>query len=212
MGCHISSCLKKHIPETKNALTKKYCYLSVRDAYDSDYFLFLLVGMDATLEDLDIFLRKIWLECCGHLSSFSFKKWDDALSMETPLKDLCETGSSLIYLYDFGSTTELQVKFHGLFTGFIKKLDDIVLLSRNAEPIVPCDECKKFQAVQICTDCQWGDNGWLCENCIKTHECDDDMFLPVLNSPRSGVCAYRGEIKERPLPESLRRRKILPFK
>ncbi len=64
----------------------------------------------------------------------------------------------------------------------------------SGEPIIPCDECGKFQATQICTFCQWDDGGWLCDNCAKVHNCDeDDMFLPVVNSPRAGVCAYCGE-------------------
>lgn len=38
----------------------------------------------------------------------------------------------------------------------------------------------------------WDGEGWLCESCAKNHECDEDMFLPVLNSPRTGVCGYTG--------------------
>jgi len=204
IGRHISSCLKRQSPKTKNTLTKKYCYLSVRDIDNSDYFIFLLISQDSTLDDFDTFLRKIWLECCGHMSSFSYKKWGEEISMSTKIQNVCNAGSTLIYLYDFGSTTELQVKLYGQFSGFFPKLEDIILLSRNSEPIIPCDECGKFQAVHICTECQWDNNGWLCEKCAKTHECGDDMFLPVVNSPRAGVCAYYGEEeKERPIPKSL---------
>lgn len=193
IGRHLSSCLKKQSPKTKNALTKEYCYLSVRGIDNSDYFLFLSISQNTTLKDFDTFLRNIWLECCGHMSAFSYNKWDDDdIPMSTKIKSLCETGNTLIYLYDFGSTTELQVKFHGQFRCFFKKFEDIIVLSRNTEPIIPCDECGKFQAVHICTECQWDGNGRLCEKCAKTHECGDEMFLPVVNSPRTGVCAYEG--------------------
>lgn len=193
IGRHISSCLKKQTPKTKNSLTKAYCYLSVRDAYNNDYFIFLLISQNSTFAEFDDFLRKIWLECCGHMSSFSYQKWGEEIPMATEIKSVCDTGSTLTYLYDFGSTTELQVKFHGQFNGFVKKPEDIIILSRNTEPIVPCDECSLFQAVHICTECQWDGNGWLCEKCAATHECGDDMFLPVVNSPRTGVCGYSGE-------------------
>src|SRR5262249_16834882 len=34
------------------------------------YWLYLAVPFKATLENLDNFLRNIWLECCSHLSQF----------------------------------------------------------------------------------------------------------------------------------------------
>ena len=34
------------------------------------YWLHIEIPAKATLEDLDHFLRAVWLECCGHLSSF----------------------------------------------------------------------------------------------------------------------------------------------
>jgi len=205
IGRHITACLKKHAPETKNTLTKKYCYLSVRDAYNNDYFLYLLVAQDATLEDLDDYLRKIWLECCGHMSSFSYGKWGEELGLTTKIRQICANGGTLSYTYDFGSSTELTLKIFKEISCPIKISEDIILLARNAEPIIPCDSCGKYPAKQICTECQWDGDGWLCEKCAATHECGDDMFLPVVNSPRTGVCAYTGrEEKERPIPESLK--------
>jgi len=193
IGRHISSCLEKQTPKIKNFLKKRYCYLSVRDAYNSDYFIFLLISQNSTLAELDDFLKKIWLECCGHMSSFSYQKWGEEIPMAAEVKSVCNTGSTLTYVYDFGSTTELIIKFQGQFNGFVKKLEDIIILSRNTEPIIPCDVCGEFQAVHICTDCQWDGSGWLCEKCAATHECGNEMFLPVVNSPRTGVCAYSGE-------------------
>jgi len=207
MGRHLSACLKKNATQGKQSLTKKYCFLSVRDAYNRDYFLFLLVSQNATLEDLDDYLRKIWLECCGHMSSFSYGRWQEELHMTTPIREVCGQGGTLIYMYDFGSTTELHVKFFREVASSLDIGSDIILLSRNAEPVIPCDVCGKYPAAHICTECQWnGDSGWLCEKCAKTHECGDESFLPVVNSPRAGVCAYTGEEeKERPIPESLKK-------
>ena len=36
---------------------------------------------------------------------------------------------------------------------------------------------------------------WYCEGCASKHQCSDpgtDYFLPVVNSPRVGLCAYTG--------------------
>jgi hypothetical protein len=203
IGRHISTCLKKQPKISRNKLAKKYSFISVRDLYDQDYFIFLLVSQHATLDDLDSFLRKIWLECCGHMSAFSYGKWGEEIPMSTNINNVASIGYTLNYKYDFGSTTELIIKFIGDHKGSIEDHEKIKILSRNSQAIVPCDECAKFPAVEICTECQCDGGGWLCENCIKNHECGEEMLLPVVNSPRAGVCAYRGEIEERPIPQQL---------
>ena len=45
--------------------------LKVWAAYNPAYWLFLEMDHSAKLEDLDHFLRETWLECCGHLSTFT---------------------------------------------------------------------------------------------------------------------------------------------
>ena len=45
-------------------------HLQVQGRYRREYWHHLEVCGDATLEDLDYYLRTIWLECCGHLSQF----------------------------------------------------------------------------------------------------------------------------------------------
>ncbi len=37
------------------------------------------------------------------------------------------------------------------------------------------------------------DNPFLCEACIENYEHGDEMLLPVVNSPRMGVCGCCGE-------------------
>lgn len=39
----------------------------------SPFVLHILVPEDATLYDLDRFLRDVWMECCGHLSLFHYR-------------------------------------------------------------------------------------------------------------------------------------------
>jgi hypothetical protein len=43
-------------------------------AHHSEYWMHLEANADATLEDLDSFLRDTWLECCGHMSAFTIQK------------------------------------------------------------------------------------------------------------------------------------------
>ncbi len=142
----------------------------------------------ARLRDLDTFLRGIWLECCGHMSSFSDKEGD--FEMGEKLEDILIPGQQLIYEYDFGSTTELLLTVISEFQGTLKK-GKVEILARNEAPRIKCSYCEK-PATTICTECIYDNEGWLCEDCARKHDCDEEMFLPLVNSPRAGVCGYTG--------------------
>lgn len=191
MTKHIQACLKKNM---QNKHGVPYLYVVVQSTDNHDYFFHLLLSKTTTFKDLDTFLRNQWLECCGHLSAFRWEKWGEEIPMSRKIHDILSSGSKLEYQYDFGSTTKLEVKAVAEITAVFKGKKKIQVLSRNTEPVVPCDECGKFAATRICTACQWDGGGWLCEKCAAKHDCGEDMyFLPVVNSPRSGVCAYDGE-------------------
>ena len=71
----------------------------------------------------------------------------------------------------------------------------IVLLSRNEPLALLCETCGQKPATQLCTVCQ--DESMFCSACAKKHakKCEDFAdyaAMPVVNSPRMGVCAYDG--------------------
>lgn len=189
---HLQSCIPRHLGQCASNPNEKTVHLHVYDAFNPEYFLHLAVIGTTTLEDLDFFLRKIWLECCGHLSEFTYGRRGDALSMSQKVFRILDSGNELYYKYDFGDTTELIVRSRGLYPGVLQETQAIHLLARNVQPSILCDRCGKAPAEVICTECQWDGEGWLCSNCIKDHKCDEDMFLNVVNSPRTGVCGYNG--------------------
>ncbi len=191
---HIQSCLNKRF---KKVIDKDVTYylLYIHPDFTKDYFLYLLVTQNTTLEDLDWFLRAIWLECCYHMSAFFYGKYSE-LPKEHTISDVEKISKEIFYHYDFGSTTALHIKIIGKYEGPEGLEGNIAILSRNRQPIIPCDECGEREAVQICTACVWDGGGWLCEECVKKHPCEEEMLLPVCNSPRTGVCAYTGEEKE----------------
>ncbi len=47
----------------------------------SPYFLSMWVNSKSVMEDKDSFLRSIWLECCGHMSTFSNPKNKRSVAM-----------------------------------------------------------------------------------------------------------------------------------
>ena len=69
IGRHLSSHLKAI--QKENPSNEKSFHIKVRGG--GLYFLHLLISEKTTLYTLDSFLRLIWLECCGHLSSFEIK-------------------------------------------------------------------------------------------------------------------------------------------
>ena len=60
----------------------KTAYLSVR-AREQPHWMELGVRCDATLHELDRFLRGVWMERCGHLSHFEIG--DDVYSVLVPM-------------------------------------------------------------------------------------------------------------------------------
>lgn len=156
------------------------------------YFLNLIIKDNATLKELDVFLRKIWLECCGHLSTFQ----DGSSLHKTKLMDCFVIGKYYKYEYDFGDTTYLDIHVVDRFPMYIR--EKIILLSRNEPFKITCSLCKKQAATVICPiHMMQEDNGIFCPDCAKRHEIqcddfDDEYSLPVVNSPRMGVCGYEG--------------------
>jgi hypothetical protein len=158
----------------------------------------LAVPVTAPLGKLDRFLRHTWLECCGHLSAFDIggNRYASApmygeTSMRAPLSQVLEVGMKFFYEYDYGSTTALALKVVALRDQGTPK-GAVQLLARNEAPQVSCHRCDTQPATQICTECACNGDGWFCEACASAHECGDKMCLPVVNSPRVGVCGYTG--------------------
>ena len=85
--------------------------LQVQDAWLGDFWLHLEMKGSATLDDLDYYLRAIWLECCGHLSRFSIGGWGgDEISKKRRVEQVFRPGLELTHIYDFGTSSETLIK------------------------------------------------------------------------------------------------------
>jgi hypothetical protein len=170
----------------------------VAEGYEP-YWLHFEVRADATLATLDAFLRDIWLECCGHMSQFCIDGEDyvsgaaeelGASTMNVTLAKVCRPGMTCTYAYDFGTTTELKLRVVAERLG-ARQREAVQVLARNTAPVFSCVGCGQ-EATQVCTQCLYEDEGWLCDACAPEHACGDEMCLPVVNSPRVGICGYAG--------------------
>ena len=163
-------------------------HVIVEGAYAPEYWLHLDIRADATLKKLDSFLRTIWLECCGHMSQFTVGPYGgQPLGMAREIGPTFTTGLSFHHEYDFGSTTELNIRVLSEHKGDLSK-EAIQLLARNTPPVIACEKCGQ-PAIWLGGDWE-GEYRELCAAC-----CDEEMqqqLLPVVNSPRAGVCGYKG--------------------
>ncbi len=189
MSRHLETHLAKMPPKTG----KQAYHLRIEAG---PYFLHVLMNATSSLTVLDSFLRKIWLECCGHMSQFTQgSTWGTEIGKSRKANAIFAKGVKLNYVYDFGTSTELKIQVMGEYPLAVKGID---LLSRNEPLDIFCHSCKKEAAANICS-IHWGDTGgWMfCESCSEDHEavCEDAAdyaWMPVVNSPRMGECAYDG--------------------
>lgn len=181
-------------------------HLRVEDAYSSIFWLGLEMKASSTLADLDAFLRETWLECCGHLSAFDIEGSTYSVhpyggdpflgipaerGMNVKLEDVLDVGTRFHHTYDFGTSTELKLRVVSEREGRIGG-EPLRILSRNEAPVWTCALCDQ-PATQICTYCMYEqENPFYCEAHAEDHDCEEEMLLPVVNSPRMGMCGYTG--------------------
>ena len=170
-------------------------HLLVRDQWGSAFWLHLEMAGSASLKELDRYLRAIWLECCGHLSRFSFGGWSgDEISMQTRVGKVFEPGAELTHIYDFGTSSETVIQAVGEREGRALTRHPISLMARNELPEVECQTCGR-PGSWLCMECVYEHDlaGTLCEQHAKKHPHDDyGGLLPLVNSPRVGLCGYDG--------------------
>jgi hypothetical protein len=219
MTKHLASCQEKNpVAAPKGGKVEKatVLHLVVEGQYQPEYWLHLDVPAQATLDVLDQFLRRIWLECCGHMSQFKigkthyvvsspFEGEDDEEEADDLFPEFAESGDKsmkaqigkvlsprmkFFHEYDFGTTSYLTLKVASVRDDTFGSTA-VRLLARNDPPAIPCELCGK-PATQVCGVCLCEGGAWFCNRCARKHECGDEMLLPVVNSPRVGMCGYTG--------------------
>lgn len=207
---HLASCkMRKAVLEDKTGKMQNGCYeIGIYDKYSPKYFLFIEISEELYLASLDQFIRDIWVECCNHMSMFRkentfyeiteyedyYDSYNDIMhkSMEEKIKDVFCVGDKIEYQYDFGTSTELIIKVYNYRKGKIDK-DEIIILSRNHNEPQLCTSCKKNTAKWIDAYAESERDWMLCDKCRnKKYDEEKLYYLPLCNSPRTGVCAYEG--------------------
>ena len=117
-------------------------------------------------------------------------------SLDASLEKVLKVGQKFSYEYDFGSTTDLTLKVLSEREGAIINQDEdedtIEILARNIEPVMLCKVCGKPAKFVVGGYFDVEENAFCSKKCVKKSEEDAEMLLPVVNSPRVGVCGYTG--------------------
>jgi hypothetical protein len=199
MTKHLATCSERQAAittaEKGKTESEHLFHLRVQDAYRSEFWLDLEMRGSKSLKHLDDYLRAIWLECCGHMSQFSLR---GGLTREVgktrKIGDVFQMGRELEHIYDFGTSSETLVKLVDVRQGKPTTSRAISLMARNNMPEDICIDCGK-PATHLCLECISEDQTWgtLCDEHTKTHPHDDyGEPIPLVNSPRLGMCGYDG--------------------
>ena len=118
-------------------------------------------------------------------------------SLDVSLEKVLKVGQKFSYEYDFGSSTDLTLKVLSEREGAVQNEDEdedtIEILARNIEPVMLCKVCGKPAKFVVGGYFDVEENAFCSKKCVKKSGEDADMLLPVVNSPRVGVCGYTGE-------------------
>lgn len=197
---HLARCPQRQAAiekaERKKTKRETLYYLRIQDAWRKEFWLDLEMRGAGTLQDLDHYLRHIWLDCCGHMSSFSVKAWQgDEIPFSRTISEVFAPNTELTHIYDFGTSSETLVKAIATRDGAPTTTRPITLMVRNLMPEARCiEECGET-ATWLCMEClieeqQWGT---LCDTHAATHPHDDyGEPIRLVNSPRLGMCGYDG--------------------
>ena len=196
---HLTTCPERQElmtqAERKKVGSETLYHLRIQDLWQSQFWLDLEMRGSGTLKDLDGYLRAIWLECCGHMSRFSIGGWQ---GKEIPKKrhtdEVFQPGIELTHIYDFGTSSETLIKVVGIREGKPINSRPIALMARNLMPERECIECKQ-PAAWLCMECLIEDEVWgtLCDEHSETHPHGNyGEPVPLVNSPRLGLCGYQG--------------------
>ncbi|PIR89806.1 hypothetical protein COU05_03995 [bacterium (Candidatus Gribaldobacteria) CG10_big_fil_rev_8_21_14_0_10_37_21] len=189
IASHLAVC-----PKRKGSAKVKNLRLRISDPYQKNFWLIIEVNEQAKLKDLDNLIRDVWVECCGHLSSFG--GYGGEVGKGRCIIETLKPAEALNYTYDFGSSTELVVEALEYSNCQLSGKGKVELVARNYLPLSNCLKCGE-QATFVCAACSEEEEKsvLVCEKCAEKYhneenEEEDHYGLPLANSPRSGVCGY----------------------
>ncbi len=109
-------------------------------------------------------------------------------SMDVSLERVLKVGQKFSYVYDYGSSTYINLRVIAEREGIVQnKKKPVQLLARNTAPAFPCVVCgKPGTAVAMGYFTDSIADSVFCDECANKQLGEGEM-LPIINSPRAGV-------------------------
>lgn len=130
--------------------------------------------------------------------------------MEAELGEVVNVGEKFSYIYDFGSSSTLSLRVISERSGALPAVrgeeskaeeaeeaeEEIVVMARNEQPALTCHICGQ-PATQVPSRSEYDSlaEEALCATHAHASEYADEL-LPLVNSPRAGICGYTGDEDE----------------
>jgi hypothetical protein len=110
-------------------------------------------------------------------------------SMDVLLKRVLKVGQKFTYIYDFGSSTYINLRVIAEREGIVQnEKEHVQLLARNTAPTFPCTVCgKPGTMISMGYLYDDGDDSVYCDACAEKRDDEEFRALPIINSPRVGV-------------------------
>ncbi|GAC1614362.1 MAG: hypothetical protein NVS4B7_06420 [Ktedonobacteraceae bacterium] len=160
----------------------------LRDLLVTRFGISMTSEIDAEMANLASVLK------LGALFQPAFQQY----SMDVELGEVLKVGLKFFHEYDFGSTTHLALRVIAEREGVETKDEDgdplaVQVIARNQPPVIPCRVCGK-PATKVFAGYYYVGDGAVCDKHAKPKRDEyEDSFLPIVDSPRVGVCGYTGE-------------------
>ena len=110
-------------------------------------------------------------------------------SLDVLLGRVLKVGQKFSYVYDFGSSTHINLRVIAEREGVVENQQQPVqLLAQNTAPAFPCAVCGK-PGTKVAMGYFYGDidESVYCDACAEKREDEEFNALPIINSPRVGV-------------------------
>ena len=185
---HLSTCIPNFVNEKSGYLIE---FISIGGVINKSYQMFAIFGNKCRFNHIDKFLRRMWCECCNHMSTIDVIEEVNENETHTNVKfntliSKYEHANQFIYCYDMGSITNIYFRIIKKLEG-INKNTDIELLYRNEPFKIKCDNFKKCKGVAMYVF----EQELFCDTCKNNIDKENQEYvLKISNSPRSGICAY----------------------
>ena len=188
---HMIDCFQQYAAIPSGEDLAPFILLRIDDAEHRQHYLYVAARHDASLGNIDEFLRAAWLDCCQHESRFFFDDFevtnpqgDDAahftiIDWDSPISASALPGASFAYHYDYHDPTILAITSLGI--AIMDLPQPVYLAARNLPP--RCHTCPATATRWLTTEDELSEAHHVptCNNCSTPPKPDD---VPVVNSPR----------------------------